>query len=95
MASSANSSADNGDCSAGFNTTELHHLYLDSARQHIVNDAMVDNVPCSLALALGPDSSMYYIEHGDFLIVMLGGGSKATQRADIAKAIAMAKTIED
>jgi putative component of toxin-antitoxin plasmid stabilization module len=29
------------------------------------------------------------------LIVMLGGGSKVTQSADIAKAIALSKTIEE
>lgn len=38
---------------------------------------------------------MYYIERGDTLIVMLGGGDKATQSADIAKAIALSKTIEE
>ncbi len=38
---------------------------------------------------------MYYIERGDTLVVMLGGGDKATQSADIAKAIALSKTIEE
>lgn len=43
----------------------------------------------------GPGWRMYYLEREDVLIIMLGGGSKATQRADIARAIAIAKTIED
>ncbi len=43
----------------------------------------------------GPGWCMYYIERDDVLIIMLGGGSKATQRADIARAIAIANTIED
>jgi len=43
----------------------------------------------------GPGWCMYYIERDDVLIMMLGGGSKATQRADIASAIAIANTIED
>ena len=38
---------------------------------------------------------MYFIERGELLIVMLGGGNKATQSADIAKAIALAQTIEE
>jgi putative addiction module killer protein len=38
---------------------------------------------------------MYFIERGEVLIVMLGGGNKATQSADIAKAIALAQTIEE
>ncbi len=32
---------------------------------------------------------------GAVLIVMLGGGDKSTQAADIAKAIALAGTLED
>ena len=43
----------------------------------------------------GPGWRMYYARRGDFLIVMLGGGTKGTQARDIAKAIALAKTIED
>ena len=38
---------------------------------------------------------MYYIQRGAILIVMLGGGDKSTQSADIAKAIKLAATIED
>lgn len=38
---------------------------------------------------------MYYVQRGKTLIVMLGGGDKSTQEKDIAKAIAMATTLED
>jgi len=38
---------------------------------------------------------MYYIQRGETLIVMLGGGDKSSQSADIAKAVKLAATIED
>lgn len=31
----------------------------------------------------GPGWRMYYVQHGEVLIVMLGGGDKATQQVDI------------
>ena len=37
---------------------------------------------------------MYCLQRGDVLIVMLGGGDKSTQPADIAKAIEMAKELK-
>ena len=43
----------------------------------------------------GPGWRMYCVQHGAVLIVMLGGGDKATQTADIAKAIRLAATLED
>ncbi len=43
----------------------------------------------------GPGWQLYYIQRGAMLIVMLGGGEKSTQQADIAKAIALASTLED
>ncbi len=36
---------------------------------------------------------MYYVHRGTVLIVLLGGGDKSTQQADIAAAIALSKTI--
>lgn len=33
------------------------------------------------------------VQRGDVLVVMLGGGDKATQQADIAAAIALSKTL--
>ena len=43
----------------------------------------------------GPGWRMYYARRGDILILMLGGGTKATQARDIARAIALAETIEE
>jgi len=43
----------------------------------------------------GPGWRMYYVQRGDTLIVMLGGGDKSTQQADINRAIGLAKSLED
>lgn len=42
----------------------------------------------------GPGWRMYYVQRDEVLIVMLGGGDKSTQAADIAKAVKIAATIE-
>lgn len=42
----------------------------------------------------GPGWRMYYVKRGSMLIVMLGGGDKSSQSADIAKAVKLAATIE-
>ncbi len=42
----------------------------------------------------GAGYRMYYIQQGDVVIVMLGGGDKSTQQADIAKAIKLAKKFQ-
>ena len=42
----------------------------------------------------GPGWRMYYVQRGELLIIMLGGGDKSTQSADIAKAIALASLME-
>ena len=43
----------------------------------------------------GPGWRMYYIQRGEVLIVMLGGGDKSSQTADIASAKALAATLKD
>lgn len=43
----------------------------------------------------GPGWRMYYVQHGNVLIVMLGGGDKSTQTADIAIVIERAARLED
>ena len=43
----------------------------------------------------GPGWRMYDIERNGTIIVMLGGGDKSTQQADIAAAIALSKSIEE
>ena len=42
----------------------------------------------------GPGWRMYYVQHGDVMIVMLGGGDKSNQQSDIAAAIALSKTLK-
>jgi putative addiction module killer protein len=43
----------------------------------------------------GPGWRMYYVQRGAVLIVMLGGGEKSTQAADIARAVKLAATIKE
>ena len=43
----------------------------------------------------GPGWRRYYVQRGDVLIVMLGGGDKSTQAADIAAAFNRAAKLED
>ena len=43
----------------------------------------------------GPGWRMYYVQRGEVLIVMLGGGDKSTQQADIRRAATLAKRLED
>ncbi|MBS1159594.1 MAG: type toxin-antitoxin system RelE/ParE family toxin [Proteobacteria bacterium] len=43
----------------------------------------------------GPGWRMYYVQRGEVLIVMLGGGDKGTQTTDIAKAVRLAAMLED
>ena len=41
----------------------------------------------------GPGYRVYFVEPGQTLIVLLAGGSKRTQRADIRKAIELAREL--
>jgi putative addiction module killer protein len=43
----------------------------------------------------GPGWRMYYVQRGAVLVVMLGGGDKASQASDIAQAIELARTLEE
>ena len=43
----------------------------------------------------GPGWRMYYVQRAGVLIVMLGGGDKASQQTDIATAIALAENLEE
>ena len=43
----------------------------------------------------GPGWRMYYARRGEVVLLMLGGGVKSTQAADIARAVKMAATVED
>lgn len=50
---------------------------------------------CEMREFFGPGWRMYYVQRGDVLIVMLGGGDKSTQQADIAAARALAATLKE
>lgn len=43
----------------------------------------------------GPGWRMYYVHRGAALIVMLGGGDKSTQSADVTRALKLAAMFED
>lgn len=43
----------------------------------------------------GPGWRMYFVQHDATLIVMLAGGDKSTQQADIRRAVALANLLED
>lgn len=43
----------------------------------------------------GPGWRMYYVQRGEILVVMLGGGDKSSQEGDIAAAKRLAATLED
>lgn len=45
--------------------------------------------------SFGPGWRMYYTQRGATLIVMLAGGDKSTQTADIARAAKLAAQIEE
>ena len=50
---------------------------------------------CEMREHFGPGWRMYYVQHGELVIVMLGGGDKSTQQSDIRRAISLAKSLED
>ena len=52
-------------------------------------------IAASPLMSFGPGWRMYYVQRGAVLILMLGGGDKSTQQADIAAAQALARHIED
>lgn len=43
----------------------------------------------------GPGWRMYYIQHSHTLLLMLGGGDKSTQKADIATAKKLAAALQE
>ena len=67
---------------------------LDKVQRGLLGDvAPVGEGVFEMREFFGPGWRMYYVQRGDVLIVMLGGGDKSTQQADIAAAIALSKTI--
>ena len=69
---------------------------LDKAQRGLLGDvAPVGEGVFEMREFFGPCWRMCYMQTGDILIVMLGGGDKSTQQADIAAAIALSKTIQE
>lgn len=48
---------------------------------------------CELKVDHGPGYRVYYVQRGKVLIVLLCGGDKSSQRADIKAAMAMANQL--
>jgi putative addiction module killer protein len=48
-----------------------------------------------LRIRFGPGFRVYFVKRGSVLIVLLCGGDKSSQNADIAKAHAIAKELEE
>ncbi len=69
---------------------------LDKAQSGLLGDiAPVGEGVWEMREHFGPGWRMYYAQVGDLLVVMLGGGDKRTQQADIERAIALSRTLEE
>lgn len=69
---------------------------LDKVQRGILGDVKaVGNGVFEMREHFGPGWRMYYVQRGTVLIVMLGGGDKSTQAADIAQAVKLAATIKE
>ncbi len=69
---------------------------LDKAQRGVLGDVKpVGDGIFEMREHFGPGWRMYYLQRGSALIVMLGGGDKSTQSADIAKARKLAGTIKE
>jgi putative addiction module killer protein len=69
---------------------------LDKVQRGLLGDvAPVGDGVSEMREFFGPGWRMYYIECSGTIVVMLGGGDKTSQQADIAAAIALSKTIEE
>ena len=77
-------------------TTEAFDAWLDKAMRGLLGDVQpVGEGVFEMREFFGAGWRMYYIQRGPILIVMLGGGDKSTQQADIAAAIALSKTLPE
>lgn len=69
---------------------------LDKVQRGLLGDVTpVGEGVCEMREFFGPGWRMYYVERDGVLIVMLGGGDKSSQQDDIARAIALSKTLEE
>lgn len=68
---------------------------LDKAQRGVLGDVKpVGEGVYEMREFFGPGWRMYYVQKGDVLIVMLGGGDKSSQSKDIKRAIELSKTLE-
>jgi len=69
---------------------------LDKAQRGLLGDVEpVGEGVSEMREFFGPGWRMYYVERKGIIIVMLGGGDKSSQQADIAAAIALSKSFEE
>ena len=67
---------------------------LEKVQRGLLGDvALVGEGVFEMREFFGPGWRMYYVQRDGVLVIMLGGGDKSTQQADIARAIDLAKTI--
>jgi putative addiction module killer protein len=50
---------------------------------------------CEMKIDVGPGYRIYYTQRRKVLIILLAGGSKATQRGDIRMAVLLAQKLEE
>ena len=69
---------------------------LEKAQRGLLGDvATVGDDVFEMREFFGPGWRMYYVQQGQVLIVMLGGGDKSNQASDIAEAKALAATLTE
>ncbi len=69
---------------------------LDRAQQGNLGDIKpVSDGVFEMREFFGPGWRMYYAKKGDTIIIILGGGDKSSQQADIAKAKQLYALLED
>ena len=69
---------------------------LEKAQRSLLGDvAPVGGGVYEMREFFGPGWRMYYMQLNEVMIIMLGGGDKSSQAADIAAAKALADTFEE
>ena len=69
---------------------------LEKAQRGLLGDvAAVGDGIFEMREFFGPGWRMYYFQHNEIIIVMLGGGDKSTQNGDIAKAKLLAVNFKE
>ncbi|WP_309693055.1 type II toxin-antitoxin system RelE/ParE family toxin [Armatimonas sp.] len=49
----------------------------------------INSAVSELKLDYGPGYRVYFVRHGEVLVILLGGGTKASQESDIVSAVAL------